>query len=150
MGQQTSAGGGEGPRGHRVGPHTADCVIEAWGPDRTACLVEAMDALVQLFAEIDPSAAASRVVPVSAGPGADAEILVALLEEVICTADVLGSAPVRFHLVETEDGGVAGDMEIVDRRDVLLVGPVPKAVSYSGIEMGEEAGAWHCRAVVDV
>jgi SHS2 domain-containing protein len=150
MGQEASSGGADRPRGHRVGPHTADCVIEAWGPDRPSCLVEAMEALVEVFAEIDPAAAASQVVPVSAEPGADTEVLVSVLEDVICVTDVLGSVPVRFHLVEAEDGGVAGDMEVVDRHDVLLVGPIPKAVSYHGLEMAEEAGTWHCRAVIDV
>lgn len=137
-------------RGHRIGPHTADCVIEAWGPDRPSCLVEAMEALVALFAEIDPAAPAARVVPVSAEPAPDADLLVSVLEDVITVADVLGSAPVRCHLAERGDGGLAGDMEVVDTRDVVLVGPVPKAVSYHRLEMAEREGTWHCRAVIDV
>lgn len=136
-------------RGHRIGPHTADCVIEAWGPDRPSCLVEAMQALVEVFAEFD-DAIATRSVPVSAEPGPDADILVALLEEVIYVTDVLGVVPIRFHVADTEDGGVAGDMEVVEPREAELVGPVPKAVSYHGLEMSHHDGTWRCRAIIDV
>lgn len=137
-------------RGHRVGSHTADCLIEAWGPDRSSCLVEAMEALVAVFAETDPASTATRVVPVSAGPAPDIDLLVSVLEEVIYVTDVLGAVPVRFHLAETEEGGVAGDMELADRRDVVLTGPIPKAISFHGLEMAGGVGSWHCRAVVDV
>jgi SHS2 domain-containing protein len=42
-------------------------VIEAWGPDRAACLTEAMEALVAVYADFD-DATATRSVPVSAEP----------------------------------------------------------------------------------
>ncbi len=135
--------------GHRLVPHTADSIIEAWGPDRCACLTEAMTALVALFAE-PADGAVARAVPVAADPGAAVDILVALLEEVIYVTDVLGVVPIRFHLVETEDGGVAGDMEVVDSRQAVLVGPVPKAVSYHDLSMTQQDGRWTCHAVVDV
>jgi SHS2 domain-containing protein len=136
--------------GHRVGPHTADCVVEAWGPDRISCLTEAMKALVEVFAELEDTPTVIRSVPVVTGPGPDPDALVALLEEVIYVTDVFGTVPVRFHLVEAEDGGVAGDMELADANQVSLVGPIPKAVSYHGLAMAEHDGAWHCRAVIDV
>lgn len=109
-----------------------------------------MEALVEIFAEVDRAVTAASVFPVSAAPAADCDLLVSVLEEVIFATDVLGSVPVRFHLADTEDGGVAGDMEIADKRDVVLVGPIPKAVSYHGLEMTEHEGTWQCRAVIDV
>jgi len=136
-------------RGHRLLPHTADSVIEAWGPDRPACLVEAMEALVDIFAE-PGDAAVTRTLPLSAEAGPSADALVSLLEEVIYVTEVLGVVPVRFHLADTEDGGVAGDMEVVDARQVELVGPVPKAVSYHGLDMAEHDGLWRCHVLVDV
>lgn len=136
-------------RGHRTAPHTADCVLEAWGPDRLACLVEAMEALVGVFAAPADDVAA-RTVPLSVDPGPDADLLLALLEEVIYVTDVMGVVPVRFHLADAEDGGVAGDMEVVDPATVELIGPVPKGVSYHGLEMSEHDGTWRCRVVVDV
>jgi SHS2 domain-containing protein len=136
-------------QGHRIGPHTADAVIEAWGPDRLSCLTEAMLGLVQLFAE-PADTATTRTVPVSAEAGPATDLLVSLLEEVIYVTDVLAVVPVRFHLAETEDGGVAGDIEVVEAKQAELVGPIPKAVSYHGLEMAEHDGTWRCRAVVDV
>jgi SHS2 domain-containing protein len=124
-------------------------VIEAWGRDRASCPTEAMVALVAVYADFD-DATATRSVPVSAEPGLDTDILVAVLEEVIYVTDVFGVVPIRFHLADTEDGGVAGDMEVVQPAQVELVGPVPKAVSHHGLEMAEHAGIWRCRAMVDV
>jgi SHS2 domain-containing protein len=137
-------------RGHRLAPHTADCILEAWGEDRTSCLAEAMTALVEVFAEVHGDDAATRTLPLAAEPGPDADVLVALLEEVIYVADVFGAVPVRFHVIEAEDGGIAGDMVVVTGRQVELVGPVPKGVSYHDLEVGEHEGRWTCRAVVDV
>jgi SHS2 domain-containing protein len=34
-------------RGHRSLPHTADVIIDAWGPDQAACYEEAVAALVE-------------------------------------------------------------------------------------------------------
>jgi len=136
-------------RGHRLLPHTADSVVEAWGPDRPACLVEAMEALVDIFAE-PGDAAVTRTLPLSAEAASSADVLVSLLEEVIYVTEVLGVVPVRFHLADTEDGGVAGDMEVVEAAQVELVGPVPKAVSYHGLDIAEHDGTWRCRVLVDV
>lgn len=146
-------GGGDEPqrsaRGHRLLAHTADSAIEAWGPDRVTCLTEAMAALVEVFAE-SPDPAATRLLPVSVEADSDPDVLVLLLEEVIYIVDVVGVVPVRFHLAETENGGVAGDMEVVDAGEVALVGPVPKGVSYHGLEIGRGDEGWRCRVVVDV
>jgi len=142
---------GEHPveRGSRLVPHTADCILEAWGPDRASCLEEAVGGLVGVFAGTS-DAAATTVLPVSLEPAPDPDILVALLEEVIYTAEVFGKVPVRVHLTETEEGGIAGDMEVVDGTQVPLIGPVPKAVSYHGLEFTGTAGDWRCHVVVDV
>jgi len=108
-----------------------------------------MQALVEIFADVSDETV-SRALPVSAERASDADLLVSLLEDEIYTIDVFGVVPVRFHLADTEDGGVAGDMEVVEASGVELVGPVPKAVSYHGLEMAEEGGGWRCRVVVDV
>jgi len=110
------------------------------GEDRAACLAEAMAALVEVFAKVHDDAPAQRVMPLAAPASGDVDVLVALLEEVIYVAEVFGAVPVRFHLAEAEDGGVAGDMVVVDAGDVELIGPVPKAVSYHHLDMGEHDG----------
>lgn len=134
---------------HRLLPHTADCIIEACGPDRASCLAQALEGLVQCFAEV-PDAAAARPLPLGAAPGGAEDVLVALFEDVIFAMDVFGVVPVRFHLAETEEGGIAGDMEVVKSEQADIVGPVPKGVSYHGLEVGPVEGGWRCRVLVDV
>jgi SHS2 domain-containing protein len=143
--------GEDSPRaaGHRLVPHTADCIIEAWGPDRASCVCEALLGLVESFAA-PGDVAASNVLPLSADAGGAEDALVSLLEDVIYGIDVFAVVPVRFHLAETEDGGLAGDMEVVEANGVELVGPVPKAVSYHGLSIQPAEGGWTCHVLVDV
>jgi len=136
-----------GDRGFRRTSGAVDCVIEAWGPDRVACLAEAVGGLVGLFTEV-PDAAATTTLPVVLESAPAPDLLVTLLEEVIATVDVFGKVPAHVHLAEAEDGGVAGDLEVVDADTLHLTGPVPKSVSWHGLEFGETGGAWRCRVVV--
>lgn len=138
-----------GAAGHRLAPHTADCIVEAWATDRAGCLTEALEGLVEVFADV-PEVAATREWPLAeSAPGAEDQ-LVSLFEEVIYALDVFGVVPVRFHLAETEDGGVAGDMEVVSGDEVQIVGPVPKGVSYHGLSMTLDEGEWRCHVLVDI
>lgn len=136
-------------RGSRLAAHTADCIIEAWGADRVGCLEEAVGALVSVFAEV-PDVPATTVIPVALETAPGPDLLVSLLEDVIYTVDVFGKVPVRVHLAEAEDGGVAGDMEVVDADEVILVGPIPKGVSWHGLKFGVDGGTWRCKVVVDL
>jgi SHS2 domain-containing protein len=135
--------------GHRVLPHTADCIIEAWGPDRPSCLTQALQGLVEEFAD-GSGAPCAETLPLGAGPGEAEDLLIRLLEDVIYVVDVFSVVPVRFHLAETEDGGVAGDMEVVPLDAARVTGPAPKAVSYHGLSMSCEEGEWRCHALIDV
>lgn len=136
--------------GHRLVPHTADCIIEAWGPDRASCINGALTALVEGFAQPMESSV-TELVPLGVGPGGAGDQLVSLLEDVIYSVEVFSVVPVRFHLGETDQGGIAGDMEVVPADDTIAVGPVPKGVSYHELSMEEEEGeGWRCRVLVDV
>jgi len=135
--------------GHRLLPHTADCIIEAWGPDRASCVTEALSGLVESFAEV-PDTPTVRLVPLAAAAGAPEDVLVSLLEDVIYALDVFSVVPVRFHLAKTESGGLAGDMEVVPADQVEVIGPVPKAVSYHGLSIGPLRGGWRCHVLIDV
>jgi SHS2 domain-containing protein len=85
-------------RGHAVRPHTADVVIEAWGPTAAACYEEAAGAFVGVFADIgdSPSGVTERF---DVGPGRPEDLLVLLLEEVRVAAEARGRtsrrSPVR-------------------------------------------------------
>lgn len=120
------------------------------GADRVSCLEEAVGALVSVFAEV-PDVPAPTVIPVALETAPSPDLLVSLLEDVIYTVDVFfGKVPVRVHLAEAEDGGVAGDMEVVDADEVVLVGPVPKGLSSHGLKFGVDGGTWRCKVVVDL
>jgi SHS2 domain-containing protein len=135
--------------GHRLVPHTADCIIEAWGPGMATCISEALKALVEEFADVTDTPAV-KVLPLAEATGSAEDVLVQLLEEVIYTLDVFGVVPSQFHLSDTEDGGVAGDMEVVPVTGAEMIGPLPKGVSYHGLSMRHEDGAWHCRVLIDI
>jgi len=135
--------------GHEILPHTADYILEAWGPDRVSCLTEALGGLVGQFAELG-DAPPTTAVPLAAGPGKEEDVLVSLIEEVIYSLDVFSYVPVRFHLAEKKDGSVAGDMEVVGIDQVTIVGPAPKAVSYHELSMGTDGGGWRCHVLIDM
>lgn len=135
--------------GHRLAPHTADCIVEAWGPDRVTCMAEAMRAMVEVFAQ-PTGESAGHPVELSARGDTDSELLVSLLEEVIYSVDALAAIPIAFDLREVGPDEISGSMSVVAPGAVRLVGPVPKAVSYHGLECGPRGGTWRCRAVVDV
>lgn len=135
--------------GHRLRPHPAGCIVEAWGPDRASCLTEALGALVESFAEVADTPV-TRSLPLTAVPPGARDEVVILFEEVIYALDVFGIVPLRFHLAETEDGGVAGEMDVVPADRASLVGPVPKGVSSHGLTMDHRQGAWRCHVLVEV
>lgn len=141
--------GGPAESGHRSTAEGGARVIEAWAPDRASCTAEALAALVDQFAtRLDTPA--TDVIPLATeGAGAEDD-LVALLEEVIYDLDVFDAVPVRFHLAETEEGGLAGDMEVIPAGEVELVGPAPKGVRWSGLSMGPTPSGWRCRVLVEV
>lgn len=136
------------PAGHRLLPHTGDCIVEAWGPDRAACLVEALSGLVETFADV-PDEAIQYLLPIGASGEDPQDELLALLEEVIYVVDVFGVVPTHFHLAVTDDGAVSGDMEVVPVNRVTLTGPPPRSVEHHELSITEHVGQWNCRAVVE-
>lgn len=142
----------EGPpeptAGHTSLADGAARVIEAWGPDAATCLTEALIALVEGFAEIG-DAPATRVLPISVAEGPE-DALTSLIEEIIDAMETFSVVPVRFHLTDAEDGGFAGDMEVVPVRDVTLVRPLPTAVSFQGLSVIGDDRGWRCHVRVDV
>jgi SHS2 domain-containing protein len=135
--------------GWRLLPHTADAIIEAWGPDRASCLTEALLGLVRSFAAV-PDTAVTQLLPIAAPTGGPEDVLVSLFEDLLYVVDVFSVVPVRFHLTDTEGGGIAGDMEVVPADQVEVVGPVPKGVSYHELSMAPHNGGWRCHVLIDV
>lgn len=141
-------GGSALGHGHRHVALAVGSALEAWGPDRASCMTETLLGLVESFAEL-PDTAVTETLPLDAPPGGARDVLSSLLEDVIDTVDVFSVVPVRFHLVETEDGGIAGDMEVAPSDQVELVGPVPKSASVHVFSVEQFPGGWRCRVRID-
>jgi|GEM_PF-3487605 len=140
---------GDSVVGHRIVPNTEGFVIEAWGESPSGCFAEALSALVEEFAVVSDQPT-SRLLPLSETQGVGEDALGQLLEEVVDALAVFDVIPIRFHLAETEDGGVAGDMEVVPTRQAERAGPNPKAVSFHGLSMTLDQATWRCRAQIEV
>lgn len=134
--------------GHRVVPHTADVIIEAWGASRLGCLEEAVRALVDSFARV--AVAVTEPVPIVLEERGDEALLVSLLEEVIFVIDVLGGVPANVVLDEAEDGSVVGFIDLAPLAAVEIHGSLPKGVSLSELSFVRDDGQWRCRATIDV
>lgn len=137
--------------GHRVVPHTADLIVEAWAPSKGECLEQAVLALVESFAELRGVDGDVVTVPFAIEARSDDEQVVALLEEVIYLLDTRGVVPVGIQLT-VDDEGMAGSFDTVPAEAVELVGAVPKGVSRHALELGraDAEGGWRCRALIDV
>ncbi|HSJ45399.1 MAG TPA: archease [Euzebyales bacterium] len=130
-------------------PHTADVIVEAWGPTRDACLRHAVLGLVATFADVgDVTASAS--VPRSFPADSGENLLVALLEEVLYLLDAEDRVPVDVAVTAAADGGLHGEFHVASAAAVDQRGAVPKAITHHGMELRRNAGAWRCRVTVDV
>lgn len=137
-----------GDRGHAVRAHTADAVIEAWGPTAAACYEEAATAFVDIFADTDACPAGSAEA-FDVGPGRPEDLLVLLLEEVLFDADARGHVPTVTEL-EVRGDHLVGTFTSVQIEEVDITGAIPKGVSYSNLEFACTESGWQCRATVDV
>lgn len=139
----------EAARGHVVGPHTADVVIEAWGPTPEVCLEEAVAAFVEIFADVNASDGGEQL-PFRVGPGSTGELVVLLLEEVLANVEILGVVPHSARIERVDGDCLEGAFATVPVEKVEVAGPIPKGVSYHRLTFGPEGGEWRCRATVDV
>jgi SHS2 domain-containing protein len=135
-------------RGHAVRAHTADAVIEAWGPTAAACYEEAAAAFVDIFADTDTSPEGSTEA-FEVGPGRPEDLLVLLLEEVLFDADARGHVPTLTEVAVHGDR-LVGNFTTVPIEEVDITGSIPKGVSYGDLEFGITEARWQCRATIDV
>jgi len=138
-----------GTGGHRAAPHTADLRIEAWAPSREGCLAEAARGLVESFADVEavrPTALERLRLP----RADDADLLAALLDEVVYRVEVHGQVPVEVEAEAASDGGLDVRLGVVPLSKVEVTGAAPKAVSWHGLHMGVDSYGWSCAVTVDV
>lgn len=136
--------------GHRLVSHTADVIVEAWGPTRAACFGEAVRGLVASFAETTDVAASSRHEADLSAQHDDEDLLVDLLDEVIYLLDARGVVPVGGRFRDRDDGGLTAVFDVADVEAVRPAGAAPKATTYHGLEVLQQADRWRCRVTIDV
>ncbi|WP_433467486.1 archease [Spirillospora sp. CA-128828] len=139
----------EGGSGHRGVPHAADLRIEAWAPTREGCVGEAVAGLVESFADVS-GVPSSREIRVDVPPAPDADLLVAVLDEVIYRLDADGSLVLGAEITSTPDGGLHVWLAAGDAGAATGVGAVPKAVSLHELRFGRDARGWSCVVTIDV
>lgn len=142
---------GKPPAGHRLATHTADVIIEAWGPQWHACLVEAVTALVESFADVTDLASSDAPdrAPFRIDARQPEDQVVALLDEVIYRLDAENVVPVRVDL-DDSDAGLEGWFGVVPVQAITQIGPAPKAVALHGLVVERDDSGWSCRVLVDV
>jgi SHS2 domain-containing protein len=142
-------------RGHRMLDHTADVILEAWGPDLAACCEEAVAALVETYAERGPGTSGSSAArplgsAVRLPPASPEELVLRVLDEVVYALDTSPAVPVAATVTPRADGGLDVELQTVARAVVEPTGSVPKAIARSGLEVVHRPGRVRCRVLVDV
>ena len=135
--------------GHRLLPHTADVVVEAWAPTRLGCFAEAVRGLVASFADT-AGAAPGGAVEFALDPAGDEELLVRLLEEVVYLVDVDGVVPTGTQVEAAAGGGLRGRFEVALLAPGMVIGPAPKAVAWHELSLGRQGAGWRCQVTIDV
>jgi phage shock protein A len=137
-------------QGHRSVPHTADLRVEAWAPTREECLAEAARGLVDSFAVV-AAARPRRTAERRFIAGADEDLLVAIIDEVIYRLDADGEIPVAVEVRPAPDGGVVLSMQLADVGEAEITGAAPKAASLHDLRCAPGlAGRWSCGITIDV
>ena len=130
-------------------PHTADVIVEAWGPDIAVCAEEAVAGLVETYAE-PVGTAASDICVLHLAVGSKKQMLAALLDELIFVLDTADGVPVGARVSAASDGGLDAELVLADADSVEPGGAVPKAVSRSGLLVTCGPYGVRCRFLVDV
>lgn len=136
-------------RGHRSVAHTADVILEAWGPDQPACVEEAVAAVVGLFVDTGDARVIDRHV-VNIAAGAPEDQLLAVLDEMILTLDTNDAVPVSAEITGPDGRGLHVTLLLADANSVTPIGPAPKAIARSELSVRADDRGVSARFLVDV
>lgn len=138
------------PAGHAVRPHTADVIVEAWAPSRSACLEELVRGVVGTFVDIEDAHATSEVA-LEVNEALDEDVVVTILEDVCYLLDADGLVVVDVELEEEEEsGGFEGLFRVAPVGDVVPTGAPPKGISRSDLSFRRDGATWRCQVTLDV
>ena len=148
----------EAERGFRFGPHTADVVIEAWGPSLEAVFEEMARAMFEVMTDTSRVEPRTRVdVEVC---GIDLEnLLYRWLEELLYHHDTKNLVFSRFEVRKIYERSEGEEKEVClegsawgEEFDPSKHEPrtVVKAVTYAQMRIAREDGRWVASTVLDI
>jgi SHS2 domain-containing protein len=129
-------------------PHTADALVEAWGPDVASCLEELATGVIETCLDASSATPIGTHDVVLAAAPLDA-LALGLVDEVIFCIDAAQGAPAACE-VRAADDGFAVRLTLADRATVAATGSVPKAAARSGLETGSGPDGVRCVVLIDV
>jgi predicted alpha-1,2-mannosidase len=138
----------QGDSGRRALPHTADLRIEAWAPTREQCIAEAVQGVVESFADTSTCAETSTRESHVTGDR-DEDLLAWVLDEVIYRMETAGEIPAGVQ-VSAAEGGVLVGFVMTDVQSARTVGAVPKAVAPHELRLACGPTGWTCSVTLDV
>lgn len=130
-------------------PHTADVILEAWGPDLATCLTEAGRGLIEGFARPVSAARLERRRLEVQAPDAE-RLLAAWLNELLFIVDTAGVVPISVEVEAATSTSCSGTYVAVPVTATRQIGAVPKSISLSGLEVSNEVSGCRCQVLVDV
>ena len=129
-------------------PHTADLIVEAWGPDDLACAEEAARALIEIcVAGVPDPEAGQWIAQVS---GSECDLVGAVLDEVVFALDTSIPAPVSADVDRVGPSEVTIRLGLADPESVRATGAAPKAIVMLSPEQAGREATLRCRFIVDV
>ncbi len=133
--------------GHRSVPHTPDLRIQARVPTRDGYITQAVLGRVASF--LDTSLARPNHTLVwGLTAERDDDLLVSVLDEVICLLDTAGEAPVDIELQGADP--VSTPHSRWPMPALPQVSAVPKAVSLNDLRLSHGQAGWRCAVTLDV
>jgi len=139
-------------RGHRAVPRITGVAVDAWADTREECLAEAVQALVETFADVGEAVPDDSIVLVAAEE-TDEALLVVVLDEVIHQVEARDRVAVDVSVDErtkATEGQVEVRLATVPVAVVNRMGTVPEAVAVRELRFGRAGGGWRAHLTVDV
>lgn len=135
--------------GHRLQPHPADLMLQAWAPTPEGCIAEAVCALAESFADTTRATRYTthdfRLVDTSWD-----DRLISALEEVLFLFDTRDEIPIAVSVTPAGPDTCAIFFQLAALNDVDLVGSTPKGIARSGLAFSPTGDGWKCEVIVDV
>jgi len=134
--------------GHLVHAHPSSVDVEAWGPSRAGCLEELVRGMVETLGGAR-SESQTQSLPFRLGATSDAELVLALLDDLyfLFDSDDFVVADVSLH--EDDDGNLDGMYSLVALDDAGASNSARKRTVRTNAEFAPDGPGWRALVVID-